>query len=85
MASAQVAAIQGTSGYKIWETKGGGWLPLTMRMDQKPFDDVRMRQAFRLMADRQQMIDQAFAGYGWVGSDMYGPFDPGVSKRPTAA
>lgn len=80
VASAQVAAIQGTSGYKIWETKGGGWLPLTMRIDQKLFDDVRVRQAFRLMADRQQMVDQAFAGYGWVGNDMYGPFDPGSPK-----
>ena len=51
-----------------------------MRIDQKPFDDVRVRQAFRLIVDRQQMIDQALAGYGWLGNDMYAPFDPGYPK-----
>ena len=30
-----------------------------------------------IILDRQQMIDQAYGGYGWVGNDMYAPFDPG--------
>ena len=30
-------------------------------VDVKPFDDVRVRQAFRLIVDRQQVIDQASA------------------------
>jgi len=77
VASGQLAAVQGTDGYAIWETRSGGWIPFTMRIDQKPFDDVRVRQAFRLIADRQQMVDQAFAGYGWVGNDMYAPYDTG--------
>ncbi len=62
------------------QAKSGGWEPITMRIDQKPFDDVRVRQAFRLIANRQQMIDQALAGYGWLGNDMYGQFDPGYPK-----
>ena len=48
-----------------------------MRIDVKPFSDVRVRQAFRLIVDRQQMIDQAYSGFGWLGNDMYAPFDPG--------
>ena len=34
----------------------------TMRTDQKPFDDVRVRQAFRLIVNRKEMLDQLFGG-----------------------
>jgi peptide/nickel transport system substrate-binding protein len=47
-----------------------------MRCDVAPFDDVRVRQAMRLIVDRQQMIDSAFAGQGTVANDVYAPFDP---------
>ncbi|XLW73766.1 ABC transporter substrate-binding protein [Arsenicicoccus dermatophilus] len=54
----------------------GGWVPFTMRVDQRPFSDVRVRQAMRLVVDRQQLIDQALSGFGRVANDLYGPFDP---------
>ena len=54
----------------------GGWVPFTMRVDAKPFSDNRVRQAMRLIVDRQQMIDQALSGFGRPGNDLYGPFDP---------
>jgi len=47
-----------------------------MRVDAKPFSDNRVRQAMRLIVDRQQIIDQAFNGFGRVANDLYGPFDP---------
>ncbi|MGD4637789.1 ABC transporter substrate-binding protein, partial [Xanthomonas citri pv. citri] len=31
----------------------GNWLPFTMRVDVAPFDDPRVRQAFRLVVDRE--------------------------------
>src|SRR5699024_7901664 len=40
------------------------------------FKDNRVRQALRLIADRQEMIDQALNGYGFLGNDLYSPFDP---------
>jgi peptide/nickel transport system substrate-binding protein len=43
-----------------------------MRLDVEPFDDVRVRQAFRLIADRQALIDGALAGYGTLGNDLAG-------------
>jgi peptide/nickel transport system substrate-binding protein len=58
----------------------GAWVPFTMRVDQAPFSDVRVRQAMRLIVDRQQMIDQALAGYGSLGNDLYAPFDPAYAK-----
>jgi len=75
---AQYTVIEGAAGLMVLDAKTGAWQPFTMRIDQKPFDDVRVRQAFRLIPDRQQMIDQAYAGLGWVGNDMYAPFDPGT-------
>lgn len=54
----------------------GGWVPFTMRVDAKPFSDNRVRQAMRLLVDRQQMIDQALNGFGRVANDLYAPFDP---------
>ena len=53
----------------------GAWVPFTMRVDAEPFSDNRVRQAFRLIVDRQQMIDQTLSGYGILGNDMYAPFD----------
>lgn len=53
----------------------GAWVPFTMRLDVAPYSDVRVRQALRLIVDRQQMIDQALNGYGFLGNDLYSPFD----------
>ena len=77
MDGAQLQTIQSTPGYAAWQTKNGGWFPFTMRIDVKPFDDVKVRQAMRLIVDRQQMIDQAYDGLGWPGNDMYAIYDPG--------
>jgi len=78
--SAQVGVIDGSGTAKVLDAQTGAWQPITMRIDQKPFDDVRVRQAFRLMADREAMIAQAYAGFGAVANDMYAPFDPGYPK-----
>ena len=78
--TSQSEIIEGTPGLKLLEAKGGGNDPFTMLMDKKPFDDVRVRQAFRLIVDRPQMIAQAKNGFSWVGNDMFAPFDPGYPK-----
>jgi peptide/nickel transport system substrate-binding protein len=43
-----------------------------MRVDVAPFDDERVRQAFRLIPDRQALIDGALAGFGTVANDLVG-------------
>jgi peptide/nickel transport system substrate-binding protein len=58
-------------------SKTGGWLPICMAVDMPPFDDVRVRQAMRLIVDRKGMLEQVNSGYGFVGNDLYAPFDPG--------
>jgi peptide/nickel transport system substrate-binding protein len=47
-----------------------------MAIDMPPFTDNRVREAFRLMVDRQQMVEQVLSGYGTVANDLYSPFDP---------
>lgn len=65
-----------TPGMKALVAQTGAWLPFTMRVDQAPFDDVRVRQAMRLIVDRKQVIAQALSGQGDVANDMHSPFDP---------
>src|SRR6185312_13610043 len=70
-----VAALRG-GGFKVTVSKTGSWGPFTMRMDQKPFTDARVRQAMRLVVDRPQMLNQVFGGLGTIGNDVIGIVDP---------
>ena len=76
----QAKVIEATEGLALLNAETGAWRPFTMRIDVKPFDDVRVRQAFRLIVDRQQMIDQAYSGLGAVGNDMYARYDAGTPQ-----
>jgi peptide/nickel transport system substrate-binding protein len=76
--ASQVKVLQGR-GMLALVSKTGGWLPLCMAIDMPPFDDVRVRQAMRLIVDRPQMIQQVLSGYGFVGNDLYAPFDAGYA------
>ncbi len=69
-----IDTIKGASG-GVLISETGAWIPFTMRVDSDPFSDVRVRQAMRLIVDRQQMIDQTLSGYGTLGNDLYAPFD----------
>ena len=69
-----IDTIEGAGG-GVLIADGGQWVPFTMRVDQAPFDDVRVRQAMRLIVDRQAMIDQTLSGYGSLGNDLYAPLD----------
>lgn len=68
-------------GGKVLNAESGAWVPFTMRVDQAPFSDVRVRQALRLICDRKQMIAQALSGFGTLGNDLYAPFDPAFAKE----
>jgi peptide/nickel transport system substrate-binding protein len=63
-------------GMGVLDASGGGWLTIIMAVDQEPFTDVRVRQAMRLIVDRQAMVDQVLGGYGRIANDLYSPLDP---------
>jgi peptide/nickel transport system substrate-binding protein len=56
-------------------SKPGQWTPFTMRTDQAPFDNPDVRMAFRLLVDRQQLVDLSLSGYGAVANDVFSPWD----------
>jgi peptide/nickel transport system substrate-binding protein len=77
--ASQVKVLE-AAGLKTLVSKTGGWIPLCMAIDMAPFDDVRVRQAMRLLVDRKAMIEQVASGYGFLGNDIYAPFDDGYNK-----
>jgi peptide/nickel transport system substrate-binding protein len=73
---AQVPVVRGRSGLKIYTAQTGAWTPLCMRVDVAPYNDVRVRRAFRLLINRPQAVQQGLSGFGRVANDIYSPFDP---------
>jgi peptide/nickel transport system substrate-binding protein len=72
---ASVAPIKGGGKVaNVWP--GPGWVPFTMRLDAPPFNDVRVRQAMRLVVDRPQLQRAVYGGHGFIGNDIFGRTDP---------
>jgi len=42
------------------------WVKASFRIDQPPYNDIRLRRAIHLASDRQQMLDAFWQGYGKV-------------------
>jgi peptide/nickel transport system substrate-binding protein len=74
--SADSMATVTSSGARLLISPGGGFTPFTMRVDVPPFNDVRVRQAMRLLVDRRQMMELVFAGHGTLGNDVFGIWAP---------
>jgi len=71
-----VPTLQGNPDVNVIVSPSLGYHTWEMRMDVAPFDDVRVRQAIKLLADRQQIVDQAFSGFGEIANDLPGKQDP---------
>lgn len=55
--------------------------PIVMSVKNKPFNDVRVRQALRLALDRKAMMEAATGGLGSLGNDSpVGPANPYYNK-----
>lgn len=86
--TSQIQVLEANSDFGVVNSETGGWNPITMRVDIAPFNDARVREAFRLIADRQQMVDQVLAGRGTPANDIFARFDPaynsGLAQRKIA-
>jgi peptide/nickel transport system substrate-binding protein len=51
---------------------GSGFLSVTMRVDQEPFKDARVRQAMKMIADRPAIVSSALDGFGEAVNDAPG-------------
>lgn len=73
---AQVKVLEGNGKIALIESPNGGHSKLCFTVSSAPFDDVRVRQALRLLVDRPKMIENAAQGRGDIGNDLPSRFDP---------
>lgn len=75
-AMAQVPLSQAKSiesrGLKLLDSPSTAAHAFCMAVDEEPFSDVRVRQAIRLLADREELVDVGLNGFGMVANDLYG-------------
>lgn len=60
--------------------------PIYMQIDAPQFRDVRVRQALKMVLDREQMVTDVLLGYGSVGNDLFGKglpsYNADIPQRP---
>jgi peptide/nickel transport system substrate-binding protein len=57
---------------RIVAAKASTMQAFVMKVDRPPFDNPDVRLAFKLVADRQRLVDVVLAGRGEVGNDLFG-------------
>ncbi|MEU9123137.1 ABC transporter substrate-binding protein [Streptomyces sp. NPDC048506] len=65
-------AHEGQGRIEIVRLRNSAMQAFAMKTDRPPFDDERVRQAFFLIADRQELVDGALSGAGTLGNDLFG-------------
>lgn len=71
-----LSQVQNNDKFTTIQSRSGAFQPICMNCAVAPFNDNRVRQAFRLMMDRPQFVQAGMAGSGYVGNDVFSPFDP---------
>jgi len=71
---------QRNSRLRVLSTPSASFTAFYMALNAAPFNDVRVRQAFRLMIDRPQIIKSVLAGRGKLGNDLSSWFDPNYAS-----
>ena len=64
-----VATLKTREGVDVLVSPGGSVMTLSMWADTPPFDDIRVRQAMKLVVDRERMVEGALLGAGVPGND----------------
>jgi len=67
--SQQKPMFASSSKFKMMEVPTGNWRGLVFRTDVAPFDDVRVRKAVRMAADREELVKLIMAGAATVACD----------------
>jgi peptide/nickel transport system substrate-binding protein len=77
----QVAVVQANKSLQVVAYHTPTVYSINMNVQKEPFTDPQVRQACRFAANRQQLVDQVFAGHAQVANDlMPGPADPNYAS-----
>lgn len=78
-----VPAVRQMPQLQIYETVTGQTGVARMKVDQKPFDDVRVRQAIQACIDHKRLLELAYQGFGVPGEDHHvSPVHPEYAELP---
>jgi len=72
----QVPTLTGKQSTTVLREAANTAVVFTMNVAVPPWNDVRVRQAMRLIVDRPQLVNTALDGYGKLGNDIAAPLDP---------
>ena len=64
-----IPALKDDPNVKLLETGASNSMTLSMWVDTPPYDNVKVREALKLVVDRQAMIDTVLLGFGEAGAD----------------
>lgn len=64
-----IGALKDDPNIQLLETGASNSMTVSMFIDTPPFDDPKVREAMKLVVDRQAMIDTVLLGYGEAGAD----------------
>jgi peptide/nickel transport system substrate-binding protein len=85
LTAATLATVQ-AAGQQVAFGKTAGWVPIVMRTDRAPFNDVNVRTAMKLLVDRNQMVETIWSGHAEIANDLFGRGDPdydsAIPQRP---
>lgn len=66
---AEIKTLESSGDMKILRSPSWQQFPIVMNVKKPPFDKVEVRQALRLVVDREQMVDVALNGHGAIAND----------------
>ncbi|GAA3602892.1 ABC transporter substrate-binding protein [Kineosporia mesophila] len=71
---AQAQTLEGVDGTAVstGELPYASYLQFTMSPAAQPFDDVRVREAFRLAVNRERIRENVYYGHAFIGNDVPG-------------
>jgi peptide/nickel transport system substrate-binding protein len=75
LTAATLATVQ-AAGKQVAFGKTAGWVPIVMRTDISPFNNVDVRTAMKLLINREQMVETIWSGHAEIGNDIFGSGDP---------
>jgi peptide/nickel transport system substrate-binding protein len=78
---AQAKEYAASGQIKVLSAPGANYVPIYMATNLAPFQDNRVRQAMRLIANRPQLIKEAQLGFGQVSNDLFGQGHPGYDTK----
>src|SRR3569833_3251420 len=64
-----IPALKDDPNVQLLQTAASNSMTIAMWVDTPPFDNVKVRQAMKMVVDRQAMVDTVLLGFGETGAD----------------